>query len=111
MGGGQRLEVGLGEFIILLSKDVSIERIVLLLDFERSFVNGTLLWISQCSFGISLSCFELVLYSQLRVGWFFSRRVAAFAREYFTIFLEEVHVGVAADFATHGLNESHRFDL
>ncbi len=37
--------------------------------------------------------------------------IADLAREDLAVLAEKVHVGVTAEFATHGLNESHWFDL
>ena len=48
---------------------------------------------------------------QLGCRGFFGGGVTDLAGEHFAVLAEEIHVGVTTDFATHGLNKSHRFYL
>ena len=44
-------------------------------------------------------------------SWFFGGGVTDLAGEHSAVLAEEIHVGVTTDFATHGLNKSHRLYL
>ena len=101
----------LGQLGILHCKDVAVEVAVLFLRFEGSEVGCLLSGVSECGGGVGAGGGELGALCQLVCRGFFGGRITDFAGEHFAVLAEEIHVGVATDLATHGLNKSHWFYL
>ena len=78
---------------------------------EGVFVVGALGGIGKGGLGVGVGSSELGTLRGLGGGGFFGGRVTDFAGEHFAVLAEEIHVGVAADFATHGLDKSIRLNL
>jgi len=99
------------EFGVLLGENKSEKGAILLLVLEGVFVGSTLGSVGKGGLGVGVGSGELGTLRSLGGGGFFGRRITDFAGEHFAVLAEEIHVGVAADFATHGLDKSHRFYL
>lgn len=99
------------EFGVLLSENKSEKGAILLLVLEGVFVGSALGSVGKGGLGVGVGSGELSTLRGLCGSRFFGGRVTDFAGEHFAILAEEIHVGVAADFATHGLDESIRFNL
>ena len=99
------------EFGVLLSENKSEKGAILLLVLEGVFVVGALGGIGKGGLGVSVGGGELGTLRGLGGGGFFGGRITDLAREHFAVLTEEIHVRVSADFAGHGLDKAHRFDL
>ena len=99
------------EFGIFLREYVAEKGAVLLLVLEGVFVVGALGGIGKGGLGVSVGSGELGTLRGLGGGGFFGGRIADLAGEHFAVLAEKIHVGVAADFATHGLDKSIRLNL
>lgn len=98
------------QFFVLLGEDVAVEVAVLLLVAESLHIRRTLHGISKGCFGIGFRSGELGALRLLRRRRLFGGWITHLAGEHFAVAAEEIDVGVATQFATHGLNESHWFD-
>ena len=99
------------EFCVLLGEHVTKERRILLLGFEGGFEGSTLGGVSKGGLGVGVGCGELGALGSLCGGRFFGRRITDLAGEHFAVLTEEIHVGVATEFAGHGLDEGVGLDL
>ena len=99
------------EFGVLLSENKAEKGAVLLLVLEGVFVVGALGGIGKGGLGVGVGGGELGTLRCLGGSRFFGRRITDLTGEHFAVLTEEIHVRVAADFAAHGLDESHRFYL
>ena len=98
------------QFLVLLGEDVAVEVAVLLLVAESLHIRRTLRRIGKSSLGIGFCRGELGALRLLRRRRLFGGWITHLAGEHFAVSAEEIDVGVATQFATHGLNESHWFD-
>ena len=79
--------------------------------FEGGFEGSALGGVGKGGLGVGVGCGELGALRQLGCRGFFGGGVTDLAGEHFAVLAEEIHVRVSADFAGHGLDKAHRFDL
>ena len=92
------------EFGIFLREYVAEKGAILLLVLEGVFVVGALGGIGKGGLGVGVGGGELGTLRGLCGGRFFGGRITDFAGEHFAVLAEEIHVGVATEFAAHGLD-------
>ena len=71
---------------------------------EGVFVVGALGGVGKGGLGVGVGGGEFGTLRGLRGSRFFGGRIADFAGEHFAVLAEEIHVGVATEFAAHGLD-------
>ena len=99
------------EFGIFLRKYVAEKGAVLLLVLEGGFEGSTLGGVSKGGLGVGVGSGELGTLRGLCGGGFFGGRVTDLSAKHFSVLAEEIHVGVATEFAGHGLDKSIRLNL